>query len=158
MLHIMLLYIYLVSRYHVHIFIQTYAIYTIHKLWMLHQWWRFCWSPRNKNIKLLWGPCSKQVIKIHDIGAGLKITFILIVGHFEGATSFEQTQYKITSQFLPWLQHTLIYKNRRQYYGSKPWANINYGNQYYGSKPWANINYGSTNTTGGLQRICASQQ
>ena len=29
--------------------------------------------------------------------------------------------------------------------------------QYYGSKPWANINYGSTNTTGGLQSICAQQ-
>ena len=39
-----------------------------------------------------------------------RITFILIAGHFEGETSFEQAQYKITSRHLPWPQHTLIYQ------------------------------------------------
>ena len=66
--------------------------------------------PRKVLWYQMWGPCSKQVIKTHNIAAELKITFILIASHFEGATSFEQAQYKITSPCLPWPQHTLIYQ------------------------------------------------
>lgn len=43
-LHIMLLYMYLASKSHIHIFIRTYEVYNILKWSMLHLWGTFYWS------------------------------------------------------------------------------------------------------------------
>ena len=104
------------------VFLKEKFRYAIYFFWFCAESFRN-WSesrrPKKKKFPLvprkvlwyqMWGPCSKQVIKTQDIAAELKIKFILIAGHLEGATYFEQAQYKITSRCLPWPQHTLIYQ------------------------------------------------